>query len=61
MGGAGSAVLLASVDFAETADADGFAKVDMAGDGCCADVEPVRRLGGELLHVSGLDGVNPAW
>jgi hypothetical protein len=40
VGRAGSAVLGAAVDFAEAADTNGFADVDVAGDGCGADVEP---------------------
>ena len=36
-----AAVLGAAVDFSETANADGLAEIDMAGDGGSADVEPV--------------------
>jgi len=59
VGGTGSTVLLSTVSLAETADADGFAEVDMASDGSCADVEPIHRLRGELFHVPGLYGINP--
>jgi len=38
----GTAVLSASVDLAETADTDGLAHVNMAGDGGGTDVEPVK-------------------
>jgi hypothetical protein len=60
MGGAGPPVLLATVSLAETADTDRFAEVDMASDSSCADVEPINRLRGKLLHVSGLYSINPA-
>lgn len=59
LGGAGTAVLGGTVDLAETADTDGLAEVDVAGDGGGADVEPVNVLGRELLGGTGLDGVNP--
>lgn len=59
VGGARAAVLLATVDFAQTADTDGFAEVDVAGDGGRADVEPVGGLGRELLEVPGLYGIDP--
>ena len=48
------------MNFAEAADADGLAQVDMAGDGGGADVEPVGGLRGEFVGVGGLDGVDPA-
>ena len=56
-----ASVLGAAVDLAETADTDGLAEVDVAGDGSGADVEPVGRLRGQLVAVRGLDGVDPAW
>lgn len=59
VGGAGAAVLGGTVDLAETADTDGLAEVDVAGDGGGADVVPVNGLRRELLAVAGLDGVNP--
>jgi hypothetical protein len=59
--GSGAAVLGAAVDFAEAADADGFAQVDVARDGGGADVEPVRGLGGEFVRVRGFYCVDPAW
>lgn len=59
VGGARAAVLLATVDLAETADTDGLAQVDVARDGGGAHVEPVGGLGGELLEVPGLYGVDP--
>lgn len=58
--GTGTAVLGGAVDLAETADTNGLAEVDVAGDGGGADVEPVNVLGRELLGGTGLDGVNPA-
>lgn len=60
VGGTGSTIFLSTVSLAETADADGFAEVDMASDGSCADVEPIHRLRGKLFHVSGLYGIDPA-
>lgn len=60
VGGTGAAVLLASVDLAQTADTDRFAEIDVAGDRGGTDVEPVGRLWGELLKVAGLYGVDPA-
>jgi len=39
------------VDLAETANTDGLAHVDVAGDGGGADVEPVDVLGGQLVGV----------
>lgn len=57
--GAGAAVLGSAVDLAETADTDGLAQVDVAGDGGGADVEPVGVLGGQLLGRTSLDGINP--
>ena len=48
------------MDFAQPADADGFAEVDVAGDGGGADVEPVGGLRGEFVGVGGFDGVDPA-
>lgn len=61
VGWARAAVACAAVDFAQAADADGFAEVHMAGDGGGADVEPVDGLGGELFGGAGLDGVDPTW
>jgi hypothetical protein len=52
-------VLGASVDLAETANTDGFAQVDVSGDGGGADVEPIGGLRGQLVAVRGLDGINP--
>lgn len=53
-------VLGRAVELAETADTDGLAEVDVAGDGGSADVEPVNVLGRELLGGTGLDDINPA-
>jgi hypothetical protein len=47
--GTHAAVLGGAVGLAETADTDGLAHVDVAGDGGGADVEPVDVLGRELL------------
>lgn len=58
--GARAAILLAPVDLAQTANTDGFAEIDVAGDGGGADVEPVGGLWGELLEVTSLYGVDPA-
>ena len=57
--GASTAALLAAVDEVEGADADTRSQVDFAGDGCSADVEPVRVVRGQLLGRAGLDQVNP--
>jgi hypothetical protein len=59
VGWARTTVAGAAVDFAETANTDGFAEVDVAGDGGGADVEPINGLRGELLGWAGLDGINP--
>lgn len=59
VGGGVAAVLGGTVDLAETADTDGLAEVNVAGNGGGADVEPVNVLGGELLGGTSLDGVNP--
>ena len=56
-----AAVLSAAVGFAEAADADALAQVDVAGDAGGAGVEPVGRLRGEFVAVRGLDGVDPAF
>ena len=61
MGGARATVLGGAVDAAETANTDGLAHVDVAGDGSGADVEPVDVLGGHLLGGTGLDGIDPTW
>lgn len=61
LGGARAAVLGGTVDLAETADTDGLAAVNVAGNGGGADVEPVGVLRRHLLGGTGLDGVNPAW
>lgn len=57
--GAVAAVLGSAVNLAETANTDGLAEVDVAGDGGGADVEPVNVLGRELLGGTSLDGVDP--
>jgi hypothetical protein len=44
----------APVDLAETANTDGLAHVDVAGDGGGADVEPVDVLRRQLVGVCGL-------
>ncbi len=59
VGRARAAVLGAAVHPAETANTDGLAHVDVAGDGGGADVEPVDVLGGHLLGGAGLDGIDP--
>lgn len=61
LGGARAAVLGGTVDLAETADTDGLAAVDVAGDGGGAGVEPVGVLRRHLLGGTGLDGVDPTW
>lgn len=60
VGGAGSAILLTTMNLPQAADTDGFAEIDVAGDGRGTDVEPVGGLGGELLEVTSLHGINPA-
>lgn len=59
VGGTAATVLGSAVDAAETANTDGLAEVDVAGNGGGADVEPVDVLGRHLLGGAGLDGVNP--
>lgn len=59
VGGTAATVLGSAVDAAETANTNGLAEVDVAGNGGGADVEPVDVLGGHLLGGAGLDGVNP--
>lgn len=59
--GSAAAVLSRAVRFAQAADADGFAQVDVAGDGGGADVKPVGGLWGKFVAVRGFDGVDPAW
>jgi hypothetical protein len=61
LGGAAATVLGSAVDLAETADTDGLAEVDVAGDRGSADVEPVNVLGRELLGGTSLDSVDPTW
>ena len=56
-----AAVLGGTVDLAQTANTDGLAEVDVAGDGGGADVEPVDVDRGKLLGGASLDGVNPTW
>lgn len=59
VGGTAAAVLGSAVDATKTANTNGLAEVDVAGNGGSADVEPVDVLGGHLLGGAGLDGVNP--
>ena len=59
--GGSTAVLGGTVDLAETADTNGLAEVDVAGDRGGADVEPVNVLGRELAGRTSLDGINPTW
>jgi hypothetical protein len=59
LGRAAAAVLGGAVDLAQTADADGLAEVDVAGDGGGANVEPVNVVRGQLLGGTSLDGVDP--
>lgn len=59
--GARATVLGDTVHLPQTADTDGLAEVDMAGNRGGADVEPVDVLGRELLADTSLDGVNPAY
>lgn len=61
LGGTAATVLGGTVDLAETADTNGLAEVDVAGDGGSTDVEPVNVLGRELLSRTSLDGVDPTW
>jgi hypothetical protein len=59
LGGTAATVLGSAVDLAETADTDGLAEVDVAGDRGGTDVEPVNVLGRELLGGTSLDSVDP--
>lgn len=61
VGRAGAAVAGGTVDLAETANTNGLAHVDVAGDGGGTDVEPVNVLGGHLLGGASLDRVDPTW
>ena len=47
------------MDLSKPANTDGFAEVDVAGDGGGADVEPIDGLRGEFLGGACLDGVDP--
>lgn len=58
---AGSTVAGGAVNLSETSNTDGFSEVDVAGDRGSTNVEPVDRLGWELLRWAGLDGINPTW
>jgi hypothetical protein len=60
MRGSAAAVFCRAVRFAQAADTDGFAEIDVAGDGSGADVEPVGGLGREFIGVGGFNGVDPA-
>ena len=59
VGWARTTVAGGTVDFTKTTDTDGFAEVDVAGDRCGANVEPIDGLGWEFLCWAGLDGINP--
>lgn len=59
VGWARTTVAGGAVDLAKTADTDGLAEVDVAGDGRGANVVPVDGLRWELLGGAGLDRVNP--
>lgn len=48
VGWAGATVLLAAVESAQAADTDVLAEVDVTGDGCGADVEPI---GSEIVKT----------
>lgn len=58
--GARAAVLGGTVSLAETADTNGLAEVDVAGDRGGTDVVPVNVLGRELSGDTSLDGIDPA-
>lgn len=60
VGWAGTTVAGGAVDLSKTTDTDGFAEVDMTGNGGSTNVEPVDRLGRKFLRWAGLDGINPA-
>ena len=47
------------MDFSKPADTDGFAEVDVAGNGGGADVEPIDGLRGEFFGGARLNGVDP--
>lgn len=59
VGWARATVAGGAVDLAKTANTDGLAEVDVAGDGRGANVVPVDGLRWELLGSAGLDRVNP--
>ena len=59
-GGADTPVLGGTVDLSETANTDGLAEVDVAGDGGGTNVEPVDILGRKLLGRASLDELNPS-
>ena len=58
LAGAGVAVLLAAKDSAESTNASG-SEVELAGDGCSADVEPVIVIRRKLLGDTSLDVGSP--
>jgi len=47
------------MNFPKTADTDGFAEIDVTGDGSGAYVEPIDGLRGKFLSRARLDGVDP--
>jgi len=47
------------VDFSKSANTDGFAEVNVAGNGGGSDVEPIDGLRREFLGRARLDGVDP--
>jgi len=59
--GSRTSVLGASVDSSESAYTDRLSEVDMSRDGGSPDVEPVGRLGRELVGMRRLDSVDPTW
>ena len=56
-----AAVLTPSMDPTKGSYTDGFAEVNMSGDGCGTDVEPIWIVGSEFFVCSGLDDIDPGW
>src|SRR5271170_2374077 len=47
------------MNFAKSADTDRLAEVNVTGNGCGTDVEPVRVVGSEFFERGCFDDINP--
>jgi hypothetical protein len=61
VGWTGTTVAGGSVSLSKTTDTDGFAEVNVTGDGSSPNVKPVNGLGRKLLRGASLNGINPTW